>query len=41
MSSQQEAAQRVARMINEAERAMDVAMAKASLAHAGSGSTTR
>lgn len=31
MSSQQEAAQRVARMINEAERAMDVAMAKASI----------
>ena len=31
MSSQQEAAQRVARMINEAERAMDIAMAKTSI----------
>lgn len=31
MSSQQEAAERVARMINEAERAMDIAMAKTSV----------
>ncbi len=31
MSSQQEAAQRVAWMINEAERAMDIAMAKTSI----------
>ncbi len=30
MSSQQEAADRVAQMINEAERAMDIAMAKTS-----------
>lgn len=31
MSIQQEAAERVARMINEAERAMDIAMAKTSI----------
>lgn len=31
MSSQQEAAERVAHMINEAERAMDIAMAKTSV----------